>query len=134
MPPTAGWAVRAGFPPVNAPEGGSSQGKEVRTFMTKVFRWAVVTAIVLAPASVLGTMAHADVANGASATNVQEGDNKASTNQSGTSKSGDAVAGQVTGVVSSGNTSVDATNKSDHVDVSTGDARGALLPHAAPRT
>jgi len=92
--------------------------------MTKVFRWAVVTAIVLAPASVLGTMAHADVANGASATNVQEGDNKANTNQSGTSKSGDAVAGQVTGVVSSGNTSVDATNKSDNVDISTGDARG----------
>jgi len=92
--------------------------------MTKVFRWAVVAAIVLAPATVLGTMAHADVANNASATNVQQGDNKSNTNQSGTSKSGDAVAGQVAGVVSSGTTSVDATNKSDHVDISTGDARG----------
>jgi hypothetical protein len=92
--------------------------------MTKVFRWAVVAAIVLAPATVLGTMAHADVANNASATNVQQGDNKANTSQSGTSKSGDAVGGQVTGVVSSGRTSVDATNKSDNVDISTGDARG----------
>jgi len=93
--------------------------------MTKAFRWAVVAAIVLAPATVLGTMAHADVANNASATNVQQGDNKSSTNQNGTSKSGDAVAGQVAGVVSSGTTSVDATNKSDHVDISTGDARGS---------
>jgi len=93
--------------------------------MTKAFRWVAVAAIVLAPATVLGTMAHADVANNASATNVQQGDNKSSTNQNGTSKSGDAVAGQVTGVVSSGRTSVDATNKSDNVDISTGDARGA---------
>jgi len=92
--------------------------------MTKVFRWAVVAAIALTPALSAITAAHADVANTATATNVQQGDNKASTNQSGTSKSGDAVAGQVAGVVSSGTTSVDATNKSDHVDISTGDARG----------
>jgi len=91
--------------------------------MTKVFRWAVAATLVLSPAF-LAIPAHADVANNASATNVQEGDNKASTDQSGNSKSGDAVAGQVAGVVSSGNTSVDATNKSDKVDVSTGDARG----------
>jgi hypothetical protein len=83
-----------------------------------------VAAIALTPALTAVTAAHADVANNASATNVQEGDNKANTNQSGTSKSGDAVAGQVAGVVSSGTTSVDATNKSDHVDISTGDARG----------
>jgi len=92
--------------------------------MTKVFRWAVAATLVLSPAF-LAIPAHADVANNASATNVQEGDNKSSTGQSGTSKSGDAVAGQVAGVVSGGNTSVDATNKSDHVDLSTGDARGA---------
>jgi len=92
--------------------------------MTKAFRWAVVAIVALTPALSAISAAHADVANNASATNVQEGDNKANTNQSGTSKSGDAVAGQVAGVVSSGNTSVDATNKSDHVDVSTGDARG----------
>jgi len=93
--------------------------------MTKVFRWTVVTMLALVPALSAITAAHADVANNSTATNVQEGDNKSSTGQSGTSKSGDAVAGQVAGVVSSGNTSVDATNKSDHVDVSTGDARGA---------
>jgi len=93
--------------------------------MTKVFRWAVVTMLALVPALSAISAAHADVANNSTATNVQEGDNKSSTGQSGTSKSGDAVAGQVAGVVSSGNTSVDATNKSDHVDVSTGDARGA---------
>jgi len=91
--------------------------------MTKAFRWAVVAAVVLAPA--FGTIARADVANNSTATNVQQGDNKSNTNQSGTSKSGDSVAGQVAGVVSSGNTSVDATNKSDHVDVQTGDARGS---------
>ncbi len=92
--------------------------------MTKVLRWAVVAAIALTPALSAITAAHADVANSASSTNVQEGDNKSSSNQSGTSKSGDAVGGQVTGVVSSGRASVDATNKSDHVDVSTGDSRG----------
>jgi hypothetical protein len=81
-----------------------------------------VAAVVLAPA--FGTIARADVSNNSTATNVQQGDNKSNTSQTGTSKSGDSVAGQVAGVVSSGNTSVDATNKSDHVDISTGDARG----------
>jgi len=90
--------------------------------MTKAFRWAVVVAVVLAPA--FGTIARADVANNSTATNVQQGDNKSNTSQTGTSKSGDAVAGQVAGVVSSGNTSVDATNKSDKVQIKTGDARG----------
>ena len=98
--------------------------------MTKAFRWAVVAAIALTPALTAITAARADVANNASATNVQQGDNKASTNQSGTSKSGDAVAGQVAGVVSSGTTSVNATNKSDHVDISTGDARGSNSSNA----
>jgi len=91
--------------------------------MTKAFRWVAVAAVVLAPA--FGTIARADVANNSTATNVQQGDNKSDTSQTGTSSSGDAVAGQVAGVVSSGNTSVDATNKSDKVDVSTGDARGS---------
>jgi len=72
----------------------------------------------------LGTIARADVANNSTATNVQEGNNKASTDQTGNSGSGDAVAGQVVGVVSSGNTSVDATNRSENVDIETGDARG----------
>jgi hypothetical protein len=68
-------------------------------------------------------VARADIDN-ASATNVQEGDNDTSTEQSGTASSGDAVAGQVAGVVSSGDASVDATNRSEDVDVTTGDASG----------
>jgi len=119
----AGWVAQAAFEPNRDQKVRIQSGKGGANIMTKVFRWAVVAAVVLAPA--FGTIARADVANNASATNVQQGDNKANTNQSGTSKSGDAVAGQVAGVVSSGTTSVDATNKSDHVDISTGDARGA---------
>jgi len=91
--------------------------------MKKLIRCVVIAAAVCVPA--LGTVAHADIANTASSTNVQQGDNRSNTMQDGTSKSGDAVAGQVTGVVSSGRTSVDATNSSDNVDISTGDARGA---------
>jgi hypothetical protein len=89
--------------------------------MRKHLRWILVVAV-----AVVGSwsqVARADV-NNASATNVQQGDNSDETAQTGSSNSGDAVAGQVTGVVSSGNASVDATNKSDHVDVSTGDADG----------
>jgi hypothetical protein len=76
-------------------------------------------------ASWVAQAAHAgdDVAN-ASATNVQVGDNEAETEQSGSANSGDAVAGQVAGVVSSGDASVDATNRSEDVDVETGDASG----------
>ena len=76
-------------------------------------------------ASWTATAAHAgdDVAN-ASATNVQVGDNEQETEQSGNASSGDAVAGQVAGVVSSGDASVDATNRSEDVDVETGDATG----------
>jgi hypothetical protein len=65
----------------------------------------------------------ADVLNTASATNVQEGDNKLNASQTATSATGDGVGGQVLGVVSAGAASVDATNKSDQVDISTGDAR-----------
>src|SRR4051794_906286 len=105
--------------------GVTSATGERRSGMTKLLRWAAAAAIVLAPATVLGTMAHADVANNSSASNVQQGDNKTNTSQGGSTKSGDSVGGQVAGVVSSGATSVDATNKSDNVDISTGDARGA---------
>ncbi len=45
--------------------------------------------------------------------------------QSGSSSSGDAVAGQVVGVVSAGDASVDATNRSEGVDIETGDANGS---------
>src|SRR5207244_1915711 len=51
----------------------------------------------------------ADVLNTASATNVQEGDNKLSASQTATSATGDGVGGQVLGIVSAGAASVDAT-------------------------
>ncbi len=55
--------------------------------------------------------------NSGSCDNLQDGDNDSSTDQSGTSASGDAVGGQVVGVVSSGDASVDATNRSEDVDI-----------------
>jgi len=87
--------------------------------MRKHLRWILVVAVAIVGS--WAQVAQADVSN-ASATNVQEGDNSTETSQSGSASSGDAVAGQVTGVVSSGDASVDATNRSDHVDVDTGDA------------
>jgi hypothetical protein len=87
----------------------------------KTLRWLLVVGMALAAS--LGSVARADIDN-ASATNVQEGDNDTETNQSGSSASGDAVAGSVVGVVSSGDASVDATNRSEDVDITTGDASG----------
>jgi hypothetical protein len=52
------------------------------------------------------------------------GDADAAADQEGTASSGDGVAGQVAGVVSAGDASVDATNRSDDVTVDTGDATG----------
>jgi hypothetical protein len=89
--------------------------------MSKTLKWFAVVSLFLAAS--LGSVARADIDN-ASATNVQEGDNDSETNQSGSAESGDAVAGQVAGVVSSGDTSVDATNHSEDVDITTGDADG----------
>lgn len=92
--------------------------------MTKFLRWMIVAALVLVPS--LGSVARADInCSTCGSGNTQEGDNESSTDQSGTSASGDAVGGQVVGVVSSGDTSVDATNRSDDVDISTGDAEGS---------
>jgi hypothetical protein len=92
--------------------------------MRKALKISLIALMALG-ASWTATAAHAgdDVAN-ASATNVQVGDNENSTEQSGSASSGDAVAGQVAGVVSSGDASVDATNRSEDVDVETGDATG----------
>jgi hypothetical protein len=90
--------------------------------MSKTLKWFAVAGLALAAS--FGSVARADIDN-ASATNVQEGDNDSETNQSGTASSGDAVAGQVAGVVSSGDASVDATNHSEDVDITTGDAFGA---------
>jgi hypothetical protein len=57
-----------------------------------------------------------------SANNVQEGDNDLEADQTATSESGAAVGGQVIGGVSSGDLTVNATNSSEDVDVTTGDA------------
>lgn len=89
--------------------------------MRKVDRWVLITCVVVA--SSLGHAASGDIDNN-SAANVQEGDNESDTSQSGDAASGDAVAGQVVGVVSAGDTSLDATNRSEDVDVETGDAEG----------
>src|SRR5687768_17415498 len=58
------------------------------------------------------------------ATNVHEGDNDGDTTQDGDGQSGDAVVGQVAGVVSEGDASVDATNRSEDVDAESGDVSG----------
>ena len=87
----------------------------------KTLRWLLILALGLAAS--FGSVAHADVDN-EDATNVQEGDNQTDTEQDGNSSSGDAVAGSVVGVVSSGDASVDATNRSEDVEIDTGDATG----------
>jgi hypothetical protein len=91
--------------------------------MRKALKISLIALMALG-ASWTATAAHADDVANASATNVQVGDNEQETEQSGSASSGDAVAGQVAGVVSSGDASVDATNRSEDVDVETGDASG----------
>jgi hypothetical protein len=54
--------------------------------------------------------------------NQQDGDNSASLDQTSDATTGDGVAGQVIGAVSAGDTSIDAKNRSEKVDVDTGDA------------
>ena len=54
--------------------------------------------------------------------NLQDGNNRLSSNQSANATTGDGVAGQVIGAVSAGATSIDARNTSDRVSVDTGDA------------
>jgi hypothetical protein len=60
----------------------------------------------------------------AAASNVQHGDNEDESDQSGEGSSGDAVGGQVIGVTSSGDASVDATNESRDSTATSGDAEG----------
>jgi hypothetical protein len=64
--------------------------------------------------------------NGSNGTNVQDGNNRTTINQTTNVKTGDAVAGQVIGgvVAGGGNLVVNASNRSDNVDVTTGDAEG----------
>jgi hypothetical protein len=92
--------------------------------MRKVLKWMLIGLMAVGASWTQAAYAGDTVSN-ASATNVQVGDNEGSSDQSGEASSGDAVAGQVAGVVSSGDASVDATNHSEDVDVSTGDATGS---------
>jgi hypothetical protein len=67
----------------------------------------------------------ADVVIDNNANNAQDGDNDLSADQSASSASGDGVGGQVLGVVSAGDASIDATNHSEDVDLETGDGEAS---------
>jgi hypothetical protein len=54
--------------------------------------------------------------------NAQDGDNTQHISQSADASTGDGVGGQVLGVVSAGDASVDARNRSEKIDLETGDA------------
>src|SRR5437870_8100392 len=92
--------------------------------MSKALRCALASALSIAVALGSAGVARAAITN-STGTNVQQGNNRSSGNQGGASKSGDAVGGQVTGVVSSGRTSVDARNTSKDSSVESGDAKGS---------
>jgi len=62
---------------------------------------------------------------GSAAANTQDGDNDLEAAQTTDASSGDGVGGQVVGVVTAGDTAIDATNRSSDVDVITGDATSA---------
>jgi len=63
--------------------------------------------------------------NNSSGTNVQDGNNRTTINQTTNVKTGDVVVGQVIGgVVANGNLVVNATNHSENVDATSGDAEG----------
>jgi hypothetical protein len=85
-------------------------------------RWALIVAVVCV--SSMGAIARADISD-SRATNLQDGRNTSTSNQSGKGKTGSAVGGQVAGVVSSGRASVDAKNTSKDSSVTSGDARGS---------
>jgi hypothetical protein len=63
----------------------------------------------------------ADITSG-QATNVQEGDNDLDADQSATASTGDTVGGQVIGAVTDDALSVDATNLSEDIEATSGDA------------
>ncbi len=86
--------------------------------MSKLIKILLVGALALSGLS-MGAAAQAQ--------NDAEDDISSETAQTGASSSGDAVGGQITGVVSSGDASVDATNRSEDVDVETGDATATNL-------
>jgi hypothetical protein len=69
-----------------------------------------------------GLVAGASLGSMAYAVELETGDSEAETGQTANSGSGDAVGGQVTGVVSGGNVSINASNRSENVELETGDA------------
>src|SRR5438445_12976929 len=84
----------------------------------------ILVVLALALATSLNGVARADITN-STGTNVQEGNNNARAAQRGASTSGAAVGGQVSGVVSSGRTSVNARNISKDSSVGSGDVVGS---------
>src|SRR5687768_17368133 len=92
--------------------------------MTKFSRFLLVALLAMAGAFAGAGVAAADIEDCTGCTNVQDGENETTSTQNGASNSGDAVGGQVTGVVSSGDSSVDASNRSEDVDIETGAANG----------
>jgi len=71
------------------------------------------------------TTAQTGPATNSTGTNVQNGNNRTSINQTTNVKTGDVVVGQVIGgVVANGNLVINATNNSENVDGTSGDAEG----------
>jgi hypothetical protein len=71
-----------------------------------------------------GVVLNADIVGSTATANLQEGSNRSTSNQTAAAASGDGVAGEVIGAVTSagGSNSIVAANRSDSVDVTTGDA------------
>jgi hypothetical protein len=93
--------------------------------MTKISRILFVAGLVVGTISVGGAGLAGNGGVDPEASNEIDGDISSETQQSGSSSSGDAVGGQVVGVVSSGDASVDSTNRSEDVDIETGDANAS---------
>lgn len=93
----------------------SSSGRGIgRRFLASVAVLLIGAGVGLAPS------AFADIES----TITQEGDNDADVEQDGAANSGDAVVGQVAGVSSSGDVSIDARNRVNDADAKSGDAEG----------
>jgi hypothetical protein len=92
--------------------------------MMRIRAWAVVVVVTSMLTGGTAVRAFADI-NNASGTNVQSGDNRGNTHEGGSSTSGAANGGQITGVVASGRTSVDARNTSSNSTVESGDAHAS---------
>src|SRR5688572_25157371 len=92
--------------------------------MSKSRRWLLSAGLVVSVLAMQGRVALADIED-SSGTNVQDGENESNATQGGSADSGDAVGGQAAGIVSSGESSVDAKNRSEDVDVESGGTTGS---------